>query len=378
MTKVFCSGCFDMLHSGHVAFFEEAAEHGDLYIGIGSDRTLMELKGRTPVCSEEERLYMVKSIRFVKDAWISSGTGLMDFEPELRALRPDVFFVNEDGHNFAKKELCDELGIAYRVSRRKPHGELPVRSTTSLRGACTIPYRLDLAGGWLDQPHVSRLCAGPVLTICIEPDYEFNDLAGMATSTRKKAIELWQTRVPPGDREALAKTLFCIENPPGRQNISGSQDSLGIVLPGLNRLDYNGDFWPEKITSVLDNDVLRWLERHLRLVFIKQREKGYDVYHEANIVEEHAAALSTAAKDCWDAILQRDFDAVGGAFLASFEAQMALFPSALTPGVRKAIEMNRAVSAGWKMSGAGGGGYLALWTRNPTGEMLSLRIRGAD
>ena len=39
--KVFVSGCYDMLHSGHVAFFEEAASHGDLYVGIGSDKTIM-------------------------------------------------------------------------------------------------------------------------------------------------------------------------------------------------------------------------------------------------------------------------------------------------------------------------------------------------
>ena len=42
--KVFVSGCYDMLHSGHVAFFEEAASYGDLYVGIGSDKTIYELK----------------------------------------------------------------------------------------------------------------------------------------------------------------------------------------------------------------------------------------------------------------------------------------------------------------------------------------------
>ena len=42
--KVFVSGCYDMLHSGHVAFFEEAATYGDLYVGIGSDKTIQELK----------------------------------------------------------------------------------------------------------------------------------------------------------------------------------------------------------------------------------------------------------------------------------------------------------------------------------------------
>jgi cytidyltransferase-like protein len=35
--KVFGSGCFDLLHSGHVAFIKEAAEYGYLYVCIGSD-----------------------------------------------------------------------------------------------------------------------------------------------------------------------------------------------------------------------------------------------------------------------------------------------------------------------------------------------------
>ena len=47
--KVFVSGCYDMLHSGHVAFFEEAASHGDLYVGLGSDKTISELKDEKPL-----------------------------------------------------------------------------------------------------------------------------------------------------------------------------------------------------------------------------------------------------------------------------------------------------------------------------------------
>jgi cytidyltransferase-like protein len=42
--KVFVSGCYDMLHSGHVAFFDEAASHGDLYVGLGSDKMMVRLK----------------------------------------------------------------------------------------------------------------------------------------------------------------------------------------------------------------------------------------------------------------------------------------------------------------------------------------------
>ncbi len=211
---------------------------------------------------------MISSLRFVKDAWINKGgNGLIDFLEEIKNLKPDIFFVNSDGHSTLKEELCKELGIEYIVSKRVPHASLPSRSTTSLREECRIPYRIDLAGGgWLDQPNVSSLYPGPVLTISIEPDYEFNDRSGMSTSSRKKAIELWQVDIPSGDKEKLAMTLFCFENPPGTKYISGSQDSLGIVLPGLNYLHYDGNFWPSKIESIHDNELLNWLENRLWLI----------------------------------------------------------------------------------------------------------------
>ena len=71
--KVFVSGCFDLLHSGHVAFFSEAAQYGDLYVAVGSDQTIYELKGRVPVNSETERLYMIQNLACVKQAVISRG-----------------------------------------------------------------------------------------------------------------------------------------------------------------------------------------------------------------------------------------------------------------------------------------------------------------
>lgn len=213
--KVFVSGCYDMLHSGHVAFFEEAARYGDLYVSLGSDRTIFDLKGRRTINPENERLYMVKALRCVKEAWVSSGSGILDFEHELRELHPDIFFVNTDGYTPVKKSLCDELGIALIVSQRQPSAGLPVRSTTALRQECRIPYRVELCGGWLDQPAVNCFCHGAVLTISIEPTQDFNDRSGMATSSRKKAIELWQTAIPAGNREQLAKLLFCVDNPPG-------------------------------------------------------------------------------------------------------------------------------------------------------------------
>ena len=71
MTKtVFVSGCFDLLHSGHIAFFKEASQYGDVYVALGSDKTVFDLKGRPTVNTDEERLFMVKSLSYLKDAFI--------------------------------------------------------------------------------------------------------------------------------------------------------------------------------------------------------------------------------------------------------------------------------------------------------------------
>ena len=375
MKKVFVSGCYDMLHSGHVAFFEEAAEYGDLYVGIGSDKTINSLKARKTVNSDSERLYMVKALKVVKDAWINKGGGLLDFLDELKALQPDIFFVNADGHTPDKENLCREMGIEYVVSKRIPHGNLPARSTTALRKECKIPYRIDLAGGWLDQPYVSKYASGSVLTICIEPDYEFNDRSGMSTSSRKKAIELWQTDIPDGDKEKLAKTLFCFENPPGSKYISGSQDSLGITMPGLNKFQYEGGYWPTEINSINDTELLDWIEERIWMIPLYPRNTSYDVLADQKIDTEGATRLSVATDKCWQGLIDRNAQVVGQAMTESFEAQISMFPNMLTHGVLEQIEQYRSRVLGWKLSGAGGGGYLIFFSENTVENAIQIRIR---
>ncbi len=96
--KVFVSGCFDMLHSGHIAFLQEAAGYGDLYIGLGSDKTIRELKGRETINSEEERVYILNALSCVSRPTVNTGSGLLDFVEDMKKLDPDIFIVNEDGH----------------------------------------------------------------------------------------------------------------------------------------------------------------------------------------------------------------------------------------------------------------------------------------
>ena len=107
-----------------------------------------------------------------------------------------------------------------------------------------FPYRLCLAGGWIDQPWVSKMHPGSVVVAQIWPTMEFNDRSGLATSSRKTGIQIWGDRYPDGDHELNAKLLFGAENPPGKMYISGSQDHIGLLYPGINRLYYNGGYWP--------------------------------------------------------------------------------------------------------------------------------------
>ncbi len=375
--KVFVTGCFDMLHSGHVAFLKEAAQYGNLFVCIGSDENVKNLKGRYPVTNQQERAYMLQALACVHQVHINSGWGIMDFESELDKIKPAIFIVNEDGHAPGKEELCQAKNIEYKVLQRIPHGNLPVRSTTALRTECRIPFRIDLAGGWLDQPMVSKHFPGSVLTISIEPTLDFNDRSGMSSSTRRKAIELWKTDLPTGDKEQLSKMLFAYENPPGTQQISGSQDSIGIVFPGLNRLHYDNNYWPTTIENCIDEDTLKFIESHLYLVTLGPRIASYNVLENTNITLDGARALSIAAAACWQAILNKEVKQFGKAISDSFDAQIAMFPNMIDDEIKNIIKQF-SNALGYKLSGAGGGGYLILVSEAPIENALQIKIRRAD
>ncbi len=373
--KVFVSGCFDMLHSGHVEFFREAAQYGDVYVALGSDKTVFDLKGRTTFNNEQERLFMVKSVSFVKDAFVSSGSGILDFETELREMMPDYFVVNADGHISEKRDLCHQLGIEYIILERKPHSGLEARSTTELRKRDGLPYRIDLAGGWLDQPYVSKHYPGPVITISLEPTLEFNERSGMASSTRRHAMELWGPQIPPGNYEKLAKVLFCYDNPPGTEVISGSQDSIGLVFPGLAYAYYKGNYWPSHIEHRLDEPLLYFVESSLYLVSLGPRFADYDVFENNNFDRERAKALADAAESHWQAILSQDVLRFGHTMRESFEAQVAMFPNMMNDRVKALIDEYCDRALGWKLSGAGGGGYLILVAEKPISGAIRVVAR---
>lgn len=133
--KVLVTGCYDWLHTGHVRFFEETSELGDLYVVVGHDENVKLLKGKGhPLFAEAERRYMVQAIRHVKQALVSSGSGWMDAEPEIARIKPDRYAVNEDGDKPEKRAFCEEHGLEYVVLKRTPKEGLPKRESTQLRG----------------------------------------------------------------------------------------------------------------------------------------------------------------------------------------------------------------------------------------------------
>ena len=360
--KVFVSGCYDLLHSGHVEFFRQASQYGDLYVGIGSDATILGYKHHKTVYSEQERLFMVKSIRYVKDAYINAGSGILDFLPTLDIVKPDILVVNSDGGNDDKRRLCEERGMEYVVLERDPHEGLKARSSTDLKKTeSQIPTRLDLAGTWIDQPYVSQYAPGWAITISLEPTFEVRERCGLSTSTRNVIRRIWPYNLPNMDPETLARLVFCFENHPEREDgiISGAQDAIGICVPGLCRHWYDNHFWPEKIETCQDEAVLSWLENHLAMIPMEPRRPGCSVVEGKDITEPKVKALAKAADDCWNAILAKDLGAFATAYRASFDAQVAMFPAMIQGCVQDYIDKFRDEVLAWKLPGAGGGGYLA-------------------
>lgn len=374
MKKVFVSGCYDLLHSGHVEFFRQAAEYGELYVGIGSDATILKYKNHKTFYPEQERLFMVKSIRYVHDAYVNQGSGIMDFVPTVEALKPDRFVVNADGSSEEKRRFCEERGIEYIVLERTPAEGLEARSSTSIKDSLKagksqkkeigLPTRLDLAGTWIDQPYVSCFAPGWAITMSLEPTFDVRERCGLSTSTRNMIKKIWPMKLPDMDPEVLAKLVFCFENDPERSDgiISGAQDSIGICIPGLCRHYYDNRFWPEKIEICDDEIILSWLESHVCMIPMDPRRPGCSVVEGKDITEPKVKALAKAADDCWNAIMNTDFDAFAVAYKASFDAQTAMFPAMIQGSVQSFIDKYSAMPEvkAWKMPGAGGGGYLAI------------------
>ena len=170
MTRVFVSGCYDILHAGHIQFFREArALGGHLTVSFASADVLWLHKHRRSSLPDDHKRALLASLDMVDEVVVGVGhdEGL-DFKADFLRLQPDILAVTEDDkYGPLKRELCAQVGAQYVILPKTPPQFSPV-STTQLvrliRAPEVAPLRVDFAGGWLDVPRFAR--AGAYVVNC--------------------------------------------------------------------------------------------------------------------------------------------------------------------------------------------------------------------
>jgi hypothetical protein len=251
----------------------------------------------------------------------------------------------------------------------------------------SLPYRLALAGGWIDQPFVSRHNPSPpgsMVVVSVEPYFRFMERSGIATGTREIALRLWKRGLPKRPPEKLVRELYEAENK-GNSNPSGSQDMIGLIYPGINRLDYdyaaNGGVFPSRVESICDNKTERWLERVIHLLPVAPRPAGYSPLGKKNLDPQWIARLGRSGKDCFTAIQTRDIDALGAAMNECMKCWEAVLPCTvrhpkLTVDLAGLLRVYQSRYPGAMYSGCGGG-YLFVVSEEPVPGAFNVKIRAA-
>ena len=238
-----------------------------------------------------------------------------------------------------------------------------------------FPYRLCLAGGWIDQPWVSKIHPGSVVVAQIWPAMDFNDRSGLATSSRQVGIKIWGDKYPEGDPTENAKILFSAENPPGKEYISGSQDHLGLLLPGINRLYYNGGFWPERIESTIDRHVCDWLSDVIHLVPLRPRPAGYDPLKEMHLEKPFVRELGEAGDKCWESILNKDVNGLGKALTDTLISWRKILPLTVPDFIMKEMETKYLGNYPGAVTSGAGGGYVIVASEKKVKGSLRVSVR---
>ncbi|MDB4407894.1 adenylyltransferase/cytidyltransferase family protein [Akkermansiaceae bacterium] len=201
MAKVFVSGCYDILHAGHLQFFEEARALGDhLTVSFANEDILWKHKGRRPSLPDDHKVELLRSLVMVDRVVAGNGERQgLDFEPVFRELKPDILAVTEDDqYGEIKERLCEELGCRYvRLPKTPPKFE-PISTTAIVNrigGVAEAPLRVDFGGGWLDVPKYARK-GGFIVNCAISPkvslhDWPYEQKAGLGGERSLGLVE-WQ------------------------------------------------------------------------------------------------------------------------------------------------------------------------------------------
>jgi hypothetical protein len=248
-----------------------------------------------------------------------------------------------------------------------------------------IPHRLQLAGGWIDQPFVSQhnpKPPGSMVVVQIEPNFRPMDRSGIASGTRAIAMKIWKGKIPNRPRDELVRELYAAENR-GNKNQSGSQDMIGLVYPGVNRLDYDfnfeGGIFPAHIESNNSPKVARWLEKVLHLIPVGPRPEGYSPLGIKNLEPKWVARLGQSGRDCFSAIIKMDAQALGASLNLNMRCWETLLPQVVRHPLLCAdlIPLLKAYQQqyfGAMYSGCGGG-YLIVVSEKPVPGAFKVIVR---
>ncbi len=252
-------------------------------------------------------------------------------------------------------------------------------------GIGAIPYRMAFAGGWIDQPFLSKLNPTPpgsMVVVSLQPTVRFMEFSGMGTSTRKVAYALWGDRLPEREPDSLVRELYEAENL-GKADPSGAQDMAGIVYPGVSRLDFDyahqGGLFPIQVESCNDPEVAHWLEEVIYVVPIAQRPPGYSPLGAKNLDPKWIGRLGRTGQECYEAILARDLKGLGASMNACMVCWEALLPNTVRHPLIKLdllsiLKHYQERFAGAMYSGCGGG-YLYVVSGEPVPGGFQVKVR---
>jgi hypothetical protein len=251
-----------------------------------------------------------------------------------------------------------------------------------------IPNRLQLAGGWIDQPFVSQhnpKPPGSMVVVQIEPDFRPMDRSGIASGTRAIAMKLWNGQLPNRPLDDLVRELYETENK-GKAEPSGSQDMIGLIYPGVNRLDYDyhihGGVFTSHIESCNSPRVAKWLSHILHLVPIEPRPEGYNPLGEKNLDPKWVAKLGQSGQDCFNAIVKMDAKALGASLNLNMKCWETLLPRVvrhplLRVDLMPILQAYQKQYLGAMYSGCGGG-YLIVVSNDPVPGAFQVNVRVAQ
>jgi cytidyltransferase-like protein len=390
---VFCTGCYDILQSGHAVFFSQCKEKGDiLVVGVGRDSVISQLKGPSrPVNPENNRVYLVAALQEVDYATLNDTeivTGKIDFKQIASELRPDIFVVNDDDSGIAeKKALCDAYDISLEFVSRIVPKELEATSTSRIIDKINFKYRaplrIDFAGGWADVPFIMAGKKGYVSNVAISPLIEFKNGqfnfsgyprgSGLSTSTAVKLLEMLSAKTYNADSRSLSQIgedLFNLENTELNWAI-GRQDQYSIVYGGFNCFEF-GTNYANKLDIEISREILEEFKKNILLLHTgisrNAQSTVEQVYknHKTTEGKEALDKISSYGLQFAKALQNRNYIECAGIMEKNFEAQKQLASASSNEHLEKMYHYAKQHGLiGGKIAGAGGGGAFIFYCDNP-------------